>query len=82
MGNVHIIMMILDRYGFHQMRPILFFYAVVPFVLEISSMFMACRHIKIVSDIASAKESRFKAVQKELDRRTEANLPADKKKNK
>ena len=82
-GNVHLIMMILDRYGFHQMRPILFFYAIVPFSMEIMScLFVACTQNKIFSKISESKESRFKAVEKELNRRAEANLPkgADKKK--
>ena len=62
------------------MRPILFFYAIIPFVMEISVCIQAYVQVKMVDDISSLKNSRFKTIEKELIRRKDI-LEADKSKS-
>ena len=48
-GVNHLILMILDRYSYTQMRSILFFYAFIPFMLEVIVSLFACKKINIIN---------------------------------
>ena len=66
-GVWHIILMILDRYAYTQMRSILFFYAFIPFLLEVVVSLFACKKINIISKrLELLKEQRDLARQRAI----------------
>ena len=47
-GVNHLTLMILDRYSYTQMRPIMWFYAIIPFGLELGASLSALSKINII----------------------------------
>ena len=69
LGIVHLVLMILLRYSYQSMRPIMFFYGVIPFIIEIMVVFMACLRYKIINVLYDHKASRQQLLKDEVDRR-------------
>ena len=66
-GVNHLTLMILDRYAYTQMRSILFFYAFIPFLLEVIVSLFACKKINIISKrLELLKEQRDLARQRAI----------------
>ena len=68
-GCVHIGMMILQRYNYTQLWPIVVFYVLIPFVLEIAIIFQACLKYRVVWQIEDQKTKRLDALTAEFSRR-------------
>ena len=68
-GIIHITLMVLVRFSYTQMRAILTFYVIIPFLLEISVLFMACGKFNVMSYLQKGKEKRLDLLEKEINRR-------------
>ena len=81
-GIVHLTLMVLVRFSYTQMRAILTFYVIIPFLLEISVLFMACGKFKVMSFLQNIKEKRLELLEKEINKRNEDAIKADENENK
>ena len=71
-GVNHLILMILDRYSYTQMRSILFFYAFIPFMLEVIVSLFACKKINIINKrLQLLREQRDAARQRAIQKEEE-----------
>ena len=68
-GVVHMTIMILVRFSYTQMRSILFFYVILPFILEVSVIFLAYGRFKIMDFIMERKQKRKNLLDQEILKR-------------
>ena len=71
-GCIHLSLMVLIRYNYKHMRPIIFFYVIIPVFLELSVLCMAYGKFKVMGYIQDNKVKRGELLQKEIKKRTEA----------
>ena len=69
LGVLHIGMLILLRYSYTQLYPILTFYVILPFLLEFGVVIHACIQYRIVWNIEDRRSRRSKALETEYHRR-------------